>query len=133
MKYLLKNLTKCQIHHNKQIKLTSYCVIIYVTISKHCICIYHNKACSITASNGACNNIIIIIPLLIHMMSCCRSGQFNNRPLFYSPTNSTIYNCIDFVYLVFIGHYYMFRLSTSAVGHWFSKSAKRGEASPYKQ
>ena len=27
-----------------------------MTISKHCICIYHIKACSITPSNGACNS-----------------------------------------------------------------------------
>jgi hypothetical protein len=53
MKFLLINLTKCQIHHTKQIKLTSQCVIINVIISKHYICKYHNKACSITPSNGA--------------------------------------------------------------------------------
>ena len=56
MKSLLTNLTKRPIHHNKQIKLTSQCVIIYVTICKHCICTYYNKACSIAPSNGACNN-----------------------------------------------------------------------------
>jgi hypothetical protein len=54
--YIHTYITKYQIHHTKQIKLTSWCVIIYVTVSKHCICIYHNKACSITPSNGACNN-----------------------------------------------------------------------------
>jgi hypothetical protein len=44
-----------QIHHAKEAKQTSYCVIIYVNISELCICIYHNKAC-ITPSNGTCNN-----------------------------------------------------------------------------
>ena len=52
---LLINLTKCPTHHNKQIKLTPQCVTINITISKQCNCKYHNKACSITPSNVACN------------------------------------------------------------------------------
>jgi hypothetical protein len=55
MRSHLINLMKFQIHDAKEVKQISYCVIIYVNISKHCICVYH-KACSITPSNGACNN-----------------------------------------------------------------------------
>jgi hypothetical protein len=52
----LRNLTKCNIHHAKQIKRTSWCATINVIVSKLCNCKYHIKACSITPSNGACNN-----------------------------------------------------------------------------